>query len=380
MSLWLKKYQKFKMKIITVLGTRPEFIRLSIIIRKLDSYFGSDHILVDTGQNFEYKLNAIFQEELEIRKPDYSLNVKSDEKFDRIGQMLKKLGEVFAKENPDYLVVLGDTYTSFASTFVARHSRTNNSEGVKVFHLEAGNRSYDKRVPEETNRVIIDNISNYNLCYTERSKENLFKEGVKDNVFVIGNPINEVMNFFQGKIQNSKILDQIQIKKNDYILVTLHREENVSDKKSLVEIVESLNILSSKYNKKVIFSTHPKTKDMIIKHSISASSDIIFSEPFGFLDFHKLMDNAFLVMSDSGTVPEECCIKRIPNIILRKATERVEILEHAASVLSGVSDRNSIVKSAELMIKSKLNWQIPNEYLVDDCSDRILSILLKGIN
>lgn len=368
------------MKIITVLGTRPEFIRLSLIIRKLDAYFGKDHILVDTGQNFEYKLNAVFQEELEIRKPDYSLVVKSDDKFDRIGLMLKKLGEVFEKETPDYLVVLGDTYTSFAATFVARHFRKNNPEGVKVFHLEAGNRSFDKRVPEETNRVIIDNISNYNLCYTERSKENLFKEGIKNDVFVIGNPINEVMNFFKDKIENSTILDQLQIKPKEYILVTLHREENVTDKNSLQEVIQSLNLLSAKYKKKVMFSTHPKARDMLSKFNISASSEIIFSEPFGFLDFHKLMDNAFLVMSDSGTVPEECCIKRIPNLILRKATERVEILEHAGSILVGANNQDSILKGAELMINSKPQWQIPNEYLVEDCSDRIVNILTSKIN
>ncbi len=368
------------MKIITVLGTRPEFIRFSLIIRKLDAYFGENHILVDTGQNFEYKLNAVFQEELEIRKPNYSLQVKADDKFERIGLMLKKLGEVFEKENPDYLVVLGDTYTSFASCFIARQFRKKYQEGVKVFHLEAGNRSFDKRVPEETNRVIIDHISNYNLCYTERSKENLFKEGIKNDVFVIGNPINEVMNFFKDKIENSTVLEQLQIKPKEYILVTLHREENVTDKNSLQEIIQSLNSLSTKYNKKVIFSTHPKARDMLSKFNISASSDIIFSEPFGFLDFHQLMDNAFLVMSDSGTIPEECCIKRIPNLILRKATERVEILECACSILVGTSNQNSILKGAELMINSKLQWQIPDEYLVGDCSDRVLSVLLNKIN
>lgn len=368
------------MKIITVLGTRPEFIRLSLIIRKLDAFFGKDHILVDTGQNFEYKLNAIFQEELEIRKPDYSLGVKADDKFDRIGQMLKKLGEVFDKENPDFLVVLGDTYTSFSSCFVARHFRKNNPEGVRVFHLEAGNRSFDKRVPEETNRIIIDNISNYNLCYTERSKENLFKEGIKKDIFIIGNPINEVMNFFKNKIEHSAILENLKIQPKDYILVTLHREENVTDQNSLQEVIKSLNLLSIKYNKKVIFSTHPKARDMLNKFSVIANNNIIFSEPFGFLDFHKLMDNAFLVMSDSGTVPEECCIKRIPNLILRKATERIEILEHAGSVLVGASNQDSILKGAELMINSKLQWQIPNEYLVEDCSDRVLSVLISKIN
>jgi UDP-N-acetylglucosamine 2-epimerase (non-hydrolysing) len=367
------------MKIITVLGTRPEFIRLSLIIRKLDCYFGKDHILVDTGQNFDYKLNGIFQEELEIRKPDYSLGVKADDKFDRIGQMLKKLGEVFDKENPDYLLVLGDTYTSFSSTFVARHFRKKNQEGVKVFHLEAGNRSFDKRVPEETNRIIIDNISNYNLCYTERSKENLYKEGIKNDVFVMGNPINEVMNFFKNKIDNSAILDKINVKKKDYILVTLHREENVTDQNSLHEVFKSLNLLSEKYGKKVIFSTHPKARDMLNKFNILANDNVIFSEPFVFLDFHKLMDNAFLVMSDSGTVPEECCIKRIPNLILRKSTERVEIIEHAGSILVGASNQDSILKGADLMINSTLQWKVPSEYLVEDCSDRVLSLALSLI-
>ena len=188
------------------------------------------------------------------------------------------------------------------------------------------------------------------------------------------------MNFFKDKIKNSTILDQLQIKPKEYILVTLHREENVIDKNSLQEIIQSLNLLSAKYKKKVMFSTHPKARDMLSKFNISANSDIIFSEPFGFLDFHKLMDNAFLVMSDSGTVPEECCIKRIPNLILRKATERVEILEHAGSILVGANNQDSILKGAELMINSKLQWQIPNEYLVEDCSDRIVNILTSKIN
>jgi UDP-N-acetylglucosamine 2-epimerase (non-hydrolysing) len=368
------------MKIITVLGTRPEFIRLSLIIRKLDAYFGKDHILVDTGQNFEYKLNAVFQEELEIRKPDYSLGVKSDDKFERIGLMLKKLGEVFDKENPDYLVVLGDTYTSFSSCFVARHFRKNHSEGVKVFHLEAGNRSLDKRVPEETNRLIIDNISNYNLCYTEKSKENLFKEGINNNVFVIGNPINEVMVFFADKIAKSNLLNQLNLKPKEYVLVTFHREENVTDQNSLKQTICALNEISEKYNKKIIFSTHPKTKDMLSNFAIEANKNIIFSEPFSFFDFHKLMDNAFLVMSDSGTVPEECCIKRIPNLILRAATERVEILEHAGSILVGAKNQEIILKGAALMLNSKLNWQIPDEYLVEDSSDRVISVVLSKIN
>jgi len=367
------------MKIMTVLGTRPEFIRLSIIIKKLDAYFGKDHIIVDTGQNFEYKLNAVFQEELGIRKPDYSLNVKSDYKFERIGLMLKKLGEVFEKENPDSLVILGDTYTSFAACFTARQFRKNIPEGIKVFHLEAGNRSFDKRVPEETNRVIIDHISNYNLCYTERSKENLAKEGKNNDVFVIGNPMKEVMNAFKDKIDNSSVLDQLKIKPKDYILVTLHREENVTNATSLKEVIQSLDLLSKKYDKKIIFSTHPKARDMLKKFNIASSDDIVFSEPFGFLDFHKLMDNAFLVMSDSGTVPEECCIKQIPNLILRDATERIEILEHAGSILVGTKNQETILKGADLMINSKLNWQIPNEYLVEDCGNRVLSTLLSKI-
>lgn len=368
------------MKIITVLGTRPEFIRLSIIVKKLDVYFGKDHLLVDTGQNFEYKLNGVFQEELGIRKPDYSLNVKADDKFKRIGLMLKNLGEVFEKENPDCLVILGDTYTSFAACFVAKQFRKKYQEGVKVFHLEAGNRSFDKRVPEETNRVIIDHISNHNLCYTERSKENLFKEGIKNNVFVIGNPMNEVMNFYKGQIDNSAILSHLQIKSKEYILVTLHREENVTNKNSLQEVIQSLNLLGKKYDKKIIFSTHPKARDMLNKFNITSSTNVIFSEPFGFFDFHQLMNNAFLVMSDSGTVPEECCIKRIPNLILRKATERIEILEHAGSILVGTTNKDVILKGADLMINSKLSWQIPSEYLIEDCGDRVLSVLLSNIN
>jgi UDP-N-acetylglucosamine 2-epimerase (non-hydrolysing) len=357
------------MKIITVLGTRPEFIRLSLIIRKLDCYFGKDHILVDTGQNFDYKLNGRFQEELEIRKPDYSLGVKADDKFDRIGQMLKKLGEVFDKENPDYLLVLGDTYTSFSSTFVARHFRKKNPEGMKVFHLEAGNRSFDKRVPEETNRIIIDNISNYNLCYTERSKENLYKEGIKNDVFVMGNPINEVMNFFKNKIDNSAILDKINVKKKDYILVTLHREENVTDQNSLHEVFKSLNLLSEKYGKKVIFSTHPKARDMLNKFNILANDNVIFSEPFGFLDYVKLQCEAICTLSDSGTITEEASILNFPALNLREVHERPEGFEEGAvmmvghsfdRIIQGLNILNSQKRDIDRDIKIVADYDIPN--------------------
>lgn len=367
------------MKIITVLGTRPEFIRLSVIIKKLDSFFGDDHILVDTGQNFEHKLNGIFQEELKIRKPNYSLSVRANDKFERISQMLQKLGYVFEQENPDYLVVLGDTYTSFTSCFVARHFRNKNPEGVKVFHLEAGNRSFDKRVPEETNRVIIDHISTYNLCYTERSKENLVKEGLLRDVYVIGNPILEVINTYKDEIEKSNIIQKLNLKLKEYILVTFHREENVSNKDAIENTIVALNEISKKYNKKVIFSTHPKTKDMIAKFKIQFSEDIFFCEPFGFLDFHKLMDNAFLVMSDSGTVPEECCIKKIPNLILRRATERVEILEHAGSILCGSEDSKMIVKCVDVALHYKQNWQVPIEYLAKDVAHRVISIILSKL-
>lgn len=367
------------MKIITVLGTRPEFIKLSLILKKFDATFGKNHIVVNTGQNFEYNLSGKFIEDLNIRNPDYNLGVKSADTFERIGLIIKGLGEVFAKENPDYLFVLGDTYSAFAAVVVAKHFREKHEKGVSVFHMEAGNRSFDKRVPEETNRIIIDNISDYNLCHSEKYKTYLNQEAVLKNVFVVGNPVFEVMNFFADKIQKSAILQTLKLNPKDYILATIHRNENVVTEKSLKNIISGLDSIAHKYNKIVIVSAHPKTKDKLKEFAIKASERIHFEEPLGFLDFQKLMENAFLVISDSGTVPEECCAKRIPNLILRKATERIEVLEHAGSILVG-TEASGIEMGADVMLSSKLDWQIPPELQIKDVSNRVLSLVLMVIN
>ncbi len=370
------------MKLITILGVRPDIIRLNIIIKKLDQLFLKDHVLVNTGQNFDPKLNDIFIQELGVRKPDYHLGVRASNQFEQIGKMMVGLYEVFEKENPDYVLILGDTNTDVAAAITARHFRKNNQNGVSVFHMEAGNRSFDARVPEETNRKIVDHISTVNMAYTHRSKEHLYNEGLR-NAFVVGNPMKEVIAYHQDKIEGRNILDSLKIKKNQYVLVTLHRSENVDDVHSLKAVIAALEEISIQYKMPIIFSTHPRAKDKIATYNIKIQNklaDIRFVEPFGFLDFIKLEKNAKVVASDSGTVPEECAILGVPNLILRETTERTELLDHGCSILVGASNKGRILKGFEIAFHKSPNWSIPEEYQIKDVSDRVISIILSQMH
>lgn len=354
------------MKIVTVLGTRPEIIRLSRIIYKLDNL--TEHILIHTGQNYDPNLSDIFFSQLGVRSPNFFLNARGA--FgEQIATILRESERILVRERPNKFLVLGDT-NSALSAIVAKRL------GIPVYHMEAGNRCYDDRVPEEVNRRIIDHSSDVLLPYTERSRQNLIREGINgEKIFVTGNPIFEVIQSYDDKIKQSSILESFGLVKGSYFLVTLHRAENVDEPIRLKNFMQALDILWHKYNKTIIFSTHPRTREKLDAiGNNSLPQGIIFAEPFGFFDFVNLEKNAFCVLSDSGTVQEECAILGVPTVTLRDATERPETLECGSNILSG-SDIESIALAVEVVLASKNNWVAPREYLVDNVSDTVTKLL-----
>jgi UDP-N-acetylglucosamine 2-epimerase (non-hydrolysing) len=356
------------MKVLTILGTRPEIIRLSRVISLLDSQ--CTHILVHTGQNFDKNLSDIFFNELGIRKPDYYLGVRGESTGDQIGQILRKTEEVLKKERPDRILLLGDTNSSLSSIIAKRM-------GISVFHMEAGNRCYDDRVPEEVNRRIIDHSSDILMPYTERSRANLIREGIPGNrIFVTGNPILEVIRHYQDKIDRSRILSELKVTKGNYILVTVHRAENVDNESRLSGILEALDGLGRQYTVPVICSLHPRTKDKL-QHlkGRAKKTGIRFHEPFGFFDFIHLEQNALCVLSDSGTVQEECCLFHVPNVTLRDVTERPETIECGSNILSG-ADRAVIEQCTKSVLSGQPTWDAPAEYLKENVSATVVKIVL----
>lgn len=356
------------MKVMTVLGTRPEIIRLNLIIKKLDKY--CEHIFVHTGQNFTDSLNTIFFDDFQLRKPDYFLGVRGNTFGEQIGKILIDTDKVIQAEKPDKLLILGDTNSALASIVAKRM-------GIPVYHMEAGNRCFDDRVPEEVNRRIIDHSSDILLPYTHRSKENLLREGISiEKIYVTGNPIYEVLESYKEKIDNSKILNQLKIHDNEYFLVTAHRAENVDDPVRLKNILQSLKCISEKYNYQVICSLHPRTKNMIEKYHLNNfSSTIRFIEPAGFFDFVNMEKNALCIITDSGTVQEECCIFKKPNVTIRDVTERPETTECGSNIIAGVLPE-TVLRSVDIALGSSNDWKPPEEYLEKDVSSKIVKLLL----
>ncbi len=356
------------MKIMTVLGTRPEIIRLSLIIKKLDRY--CDHILVHTGQNFEDRLNAIFFTDLKLRLPDYYLGVRGDSFAEQIGKILIEIEKVMVKEKPDRVLILGDTNSGLAGIIAQRM-------GIPVFHMEAGNRCYDFRVPEEVNRRVIDHSSTILLPYTQRSKENLLSEGIaNEKIYVIGNPIYEVIEHYAKEIESSQVLDRLSLRPHQYFLVTMHRAENVDDEDRLRNLLISLDEINKKYSLPVICSLHPRTKSRMQQFGLRIDNENLrLLEPFGFFDFIALEKKARCVITDSGTVQEECCIFKIPNITIRDVTERPETLASGSSMLTSISP-DLIIPSLEVVLNEGLEWEPPAEYLAKNVSSKVVKIIL----
>jgi UDP-N-acetylglucosamine 2-epimerase (non-hydrolysing) len=359
---------EFDMKIMTILGTRPEIIRLSGVIMLLDH--SAEHILVHTGQNFDDRLSRIFFEELRVREPDEHLGVHANSFAGQIGQIIAGSERLFLKHRPDRLLILGDTNSGMGAIVAKRL-------GISVYHLEAGNRCYDDRVPEEVNRRVIDHSSTVLLPYTNRSRENLLKEGFAPNrVYVTGNPIKQVIETYQTEIAARTVLSDLGLESGRYFLVTMHRAENVDREDRLRSLLAALTRLQAEYNYPVICSFHPRTRSKVRSFNLDIDrAGLRFVEPLGFFDFIHLEQRAFCILSDSGTVQEEACIFGVPNVTLRDVTERPETIECGSNILSGV-EPDTILNSVRLVTNPKGAWTPPAEYLAPAVAETVCRIVL----
>lgn len=355
------------MKVLTILGTRPEIIRLSRIIPRLDNL--CEQIVVHTCQNYDANLNDIFFEQLELRKPDFFLNAKGT--FgEQVGIILEGMEKILGREKPDKFLVLGDTNSSIAAIMAKRM-------GIPVYHMEAGNRCYDDRVPEEVNRRIIDHSSDVLLPYTERSRANLLREGIEGRrIYVTGNPIYEVIRHYDMQVQQCCVPGEMNLEAGKYFLVTMHRQENVDLEDRLTGIVGALEKLQNEYKIPVIISTHPRTQKMMAEFGVRTNnSQMRFMPPFGFFEFIALEQNAFCVISDSGTVQEECAIFKVPSVTIRDVTERPETIECGSNILSG-ADTGTIIECVRTVLALGKDWAAPQEYLRENVSEMIVRILM----
>lgn len=358
------------MKIIILVGTRPEIIKLSESIKKVDLYFNL--VLVHSGQNYDYELNQLFFEQLGIRKPNYFLNVTGNSSAETIGNVIIKFDEVLEKENPEALLIYGDTNTVLGALAAKKRK-------IPIFHMEAGNRSFDLRVPEELNRKLIDHLSDINLVITEHSRRYLLEEGIKgESIIKVGSTMPEVLEFHQIAINNSNILEMLDISSDNFILVSLHREENVDNLNKLLKLIDSINKVQIEFNKKVIISTHPRTKKQLEKLNLKENEDIIFMRPFGFHEYIKLQKSAFVVISDSGTISEESALLCFPALTIRDSIERPEIFDTANLIVCSVSADQWILGINMLMKQKELRFKSipPQDYQVENVSDKVVRILL----
>ncbi len=357
------------LKVITVVGTRPEIIRLSCVIPLLDKY--TNHILVHTGQNYDYELNQIFFEDLELRQPDYYLNVNISSLGYVLGETLIKIEEILEKEKPDAMLILGDTNASIAAIMSKR-------KHIPIYHLEAGNRSFDNNVPEEINRKMIDHIADFNLVYTENSRRHLLSEGLPHRrIYVTGSPMFEVLQHYLPKIKQSNILETLNLKPQKYFLISVHREENVDYPENLQKISIVLNTLAEQYSYPIIVSTHPRTRNRLENlEGFKFNSLIQFLKPFSFTDYNFLQMNSACVISDSGTISEESAILKFPAITIRNSMERPEAIDAGTIILSGF-DPDIVLDSIKVAIEEGAKYtKICPEYEIDNCSMRVLKLIL----
>ena len=361
------------LKVVTVVGTRPEIIRLSRVFAALDSSSAIDHVLVHTGQNYDYTLNEIFFEELGIRQPDYFLEAAGKTSTETVGNILIKIDPLLDKLQPDAFLVLGDTNSSLSSISAKKRK-------IPIFHMESGNRCFDQRVPEETNRKIVDHISDINLTYSDIAREYLLKEGLAaDRIIKTGSPMFEVLSFYQKNISNSKVLKKLSLKKENYLLVSTHREENVSNEINFKSLIESLNQLALRFNYPIIVSTHPRTKKKLSELNLTTNALIKFLDPMGFIDYNALQSNAYVVLSDSGTISEESSILNFRALNIREAHERPEAMEETSVMMVGVHADN-IVRGVEEVVSQQIgshrNFNLVSDYNNPNVSSKIVRIIL----
>lgn len=362
-----------KLKLMAIVGTRPEIIRLSEVIKKCDKYF--DQILVHTGQNYDYSLNQVFFENLKLREPDYYLNAVGKNLGETIGNIIAKSYKLMVEVQPDALLILGDTNSCLSAISAKRLH-------IPIFHMEAGNRCFDECLPEETNRRIVDIISDVNLCYSEHARRYLNASGVaKERTYVIGSPMAEVLRANLEEIESSDILERLGLNKKGYILLSAHREENIDTEANFISLFTSINNLAKKYDMPILYSCHPRSKKYLEVRQFKLDERVRLHEPLGFHDYNNLQMNAFAVVSDSGTLPEESSFftsigKSFPAICIRTSTERPEALDKACFVLAGISN-NGVEQAVELAVAMNENNDlgIPVAYYTEDVSNKVVKLI-----
>lgn len=359
-----------KLKVMTIVGTRPEIIRLSRVMAALDRHM--DHTIVHTGQNYDYELNQIFFEDLEIRQPDYYLDAAGGTPAETIGLVIARSDSVMAEVEPDAVLILGDTNSCLAAITAKRRK-------IPVFHMEAGNRCFDERVPEEINRRIVDHISDINMPYSCISREYLLREGLApDRVIKTGSPMYEVLNYYAPKIEDSNILDKLNLTPKDYLVVSAHREENIDSDIQFDRLVRTLNIIADTYDKRIIFSTHPRTRHRIDAAGVALSNLIELLKPLGFSDYVKLQVNAMAVLSDSGTITEESSILDFPALNIRNAHERPEGMEEAAVIMTGLVPED-VLRGLEILLRQSgsdgRTHRIVEDYTMPNVSEKVVRVI-----
>lgn len=359
-----------KLKVMTVVGTRPEIIRLSAVISKLEESEAIEHILVHTGQNYDYELNEVFFKDFNLRKPDYFLNAANGTAVETIGNILVKIDPIMEVVKPDAFLVLGDTNSCL--TVIAAKRRH-----IPIFHMEAGNRCFDQRVPEETNRKIVDHTSDINLTYSDIAREYLLREGLPaDRIIKTGSPMFEVLNSRSDDIERSNVLEKLDLKEGQYFVVSAHREENISSEVNFLDLVDSLNAIADKYKLPMIVSTHPRTRKMLESKGIEFNPLISIIKPLGFNDYVKLQTKAKVVLSDSGTISEESSILRFKALNLRQAHERPEAMEEAVVMMVGLK-KERIMQGLEILeTQEKCILRYVEDYSMPNVSDKVLRIIL----
>lgn len=358
-----------KLKLMTILGTRPEIIRLSACIKACDRYF--NHILVHTGQNWDYTLNQVFFDELQLRAPDYYLDSVGNTLGETMGNIIAKSYEVLQKEKPDALLILGDTNSALSAISAKRLK-------IPIFHMEAGNRCFDQNVPEEINRKIVDHISDINLPYTEHSRRYLLSEGIrKEHIFVTGSPMQEVLHRYADKIDASDVLCKLNLESNKYIIVSAHREENIDNEDNFLSLMTAINNIAERYQMPVIYSTHPRSMKYIEQRNFTFHPLVKNLKPFGFLDYNKLQKNAFCVLSDSGTLSEESAMLGFAGVLLRTSTERPEVLDKGTVVVGGIKevDIEQAIELAKTMQDNKEQTLLALDYKDANVSVKVVKII-----
>jgi UDP-N-acetylglucosamine 2-epimerase (non-hydrolysing) len=364
---------KSRLKVMTVVGTRPEIIRLSRVMAALDRSEAIDHIMVHTGQNYDYELNEIFFEDLGIRKPDFFLNAAGASATETIGQILIKIDPLLESEKPDAFLVLGDTNSCLCAIPAKK-------KHIPIFHMEAGNRCFDQRVPEETNRRIVDHISDINLTYSDIAREYLLREGLPaDRIIKTGSPMFEVLNHYKKDIEKSNVLDRLKLTTHKYFVVSAHREENINNDKNFAGLIESLNLIASTYGFPIIVSTHPRTRNMIESKKVEVRPEIQFLKPLGFNDYNALQMQSYAVLSDSGTISEESSILNFPALNIRDAHERPEAMEEASVMMVGMNPERIMQGLVQLQYQKRgaeRNFRPVADYSMPNVSEKMVRIIL----